>query len=134
MVTLHILQLLQDNSFGVIDATSNGLFYESLPLDVTGVAIYSRGTSLERGKVTTQSFDLYSRGKTNLLGADKLEKILSYFKDNFVQCQLPTTPKSLKKYLATTITPTSNVENLGLDENDRVVFRVSADIKYKLGE
>lgn len=130
MVTLHILQLLQDNGFGTIDALADGLYFETLPLNGRGVAIFSRGTSLRRGQRTQQSFDLYSRGTDNLNGAEKLEQIKEYFDNNFVQCTLPTTELSSNLYTRASIEVVSNVENLGLDETDRIIFRLSAVITY----
>lgn len=130
MITLHILQLLEDEGFGTIDATSDGLFWEKLPLEVTGVAIYSRGSALSRGTRKVQQFDLYSRGENDLLGADKLEKIQEFINSNFVVCDLPLTTNSNKQYSAVTLEVTSSVENLGLDENDRLIFRLGVEAKY----
>jgi len=133
MITLHIIQLLQNEGFGTIDAPVNGLFWEKLPLNSTGVAIFSRGTELGRGLRSSQAFDLYSRGTSDLRGADNLEKIMEYIEGNFVQCDLPLTAKSNKQYKKATIVMTSNVENLGLDENDRLIFRISAEVNYNKG-
>lgn len=132
MVTLHILQLLADNGFGAISGANRTLFYEKLPLDKKGVAIFSRGTPLSRGSRDAQSFDLYSRGESDLLGADKLEKIKEWFDNNFTLCDLPLTAKSNKLYKNATIEVISNVENLGLDENDRVIFRLAAVVNYNI--
>jgi hypothetical protein len=130
MVTLHILQLLENEGFGSMNSKADGLFYEYLPLDGIGVAIMSRGTTLQRGLRDAQDFDLYSRGASNLLGAHKLEKIKDYFDNTYQVCELPTTPKSNKVYKNAAIIMTSNIENIGLDEMDRVIFRVAAQIIY----
>lgn len=129
MVTLHILQLLQDNGFGTIDTD---LFWEKLPLNKAGVAIYSRGGAVTYGKRKIgQNFDLYSRGTSDLRGADKLEKIQEFFAEEYTVCTLPTTAKSLKEYKKCRIVPTSTVQNQGIDENDRVIFVTSAQIIYE---
>lgn len=130
MITLHILQLLEDEGFGTIDATTDGLYWEKLPLKGIGVAIFSRGTAMSRATRTSQQFDLYSRGTSDLLGADKLEKIAEYVRANFVACTLPTTPKSNKVYENVTLEVTGAIENLGLDETDRVIFRLPLEVKY----
>lgn len=131
MVTLHILQLLEDEGFGTIDAIENGLYWEKMPLNGKGVGIYSRGTELRRGLRTSQAFDLYSRGTSDLLGADKLEKIKEFFDSTYgTLCDLPVTAKSNKLYTKVKIENTSNVDNLGLDENNRIVFRLSAEVTY----
>lgn len=125
MITLHILQLLQNEGFGTLETD---LFWEKLPLNKNGVAIYSRGGSLNRQTSKVQPFDLYSRGTNDLLGADKLEKIWEYF-TKLTICDLPTTAKSNKIYRNVRFTP-SSIENLGQDETDRLVFRLSAEVIY----
>lgn len=125
MITLHILQLLEDEDFGTIDTD---LFWEKLPLDKNGVAILSRGSELNRQTSKIQAFDLYSRGVNDLLGADKLEKIWEYF-TRLQVCTLPTTEKSNKLYKGVRFAPGS-IENLGLDETDRLVFRMSCEVVY----
>lgn len=129
MVTLHILQLLQNNGLGTID---QDLFWEKLPLGGKGVAIYSRGGPVTYGRRSAgQNFDLYSRGASDLHGADKLEKIWEFFADVYTACDLPLTAKSTKLYTNARIVPTGNVENLGADENDRIIFRLSAQVIYQ---
>lgn len=130
MITLHILQLLEDNGFGTIDATVDGLYWEKLPLNGIGVAIFSRGTTIGRGLREIQAFDLYARGSSDLKGADTLEKIKEYIDDNYVTCTLPITPKSIKEYTRVTLEITGSVENLGLDEQDRLIFRISGEAIY----
>lgn len=130
MITLHLLQLLQDDGFGTIDTD---LFWEKLPLKKNGVAIFSRGGELARGRNwATQGFDLYCRGSSDLKGAEKLEEIWQFMVENYAVCDLPAVPeKSDRIYEQVRIIPVSNIENLGLDEGDRVMFRLSANIIYK---
>lgn len=129
MVTLHILQLLQDRGFGTI---GTDLFWEKLPLKKNGVAIYSRGGPVNYGRRSAgQNFDLYSRGSSDLKGADKLEKIWQFFTDEYTACTLPLTSKSVKVYSKARFIPTNNVQNLGIDENDRVIFVLSVQVIYQ---
>jgi hypothetical protein len=135
MITLHILQLLSDNGFGTIaytgDEAEADLFFEKLPLDKAGVYIVSRGAPLARGQRTTQAFDLYARGVNDLEGGQKLEAILQYLTDTYVQCTLPlVTDYSDKEYKRVTLEPTSNVQNVGVDDTDRVIYVVSAQATY----
>jgi hypothetical protein len=125
-----MLQKLEDDGFGTIDTD---LFWEKLPLGKHGVAIFARGGELVAGRNrAVQIFDLYSRGTSDLLGADKLEKIWQFMIENYVICDLPIVPgKSNKQYISVQVTPTGNVENLGMDENDRVIFRLAAQVRYK---
>lgn len=132
MVTLHLLEYLKANSFGT--AIDTDLFFEKLPLDKTGVAIFSRGGERTYGRRNAvQRFDLYSRGTSDLTGADKLDKIATFFSDNYDNlCELPTVPGvSNRRYTRARITAIDNVENLGLDENDRVIYRLGAQIIYE---
>jgi hypothetical protein len=132
MVTLHILEYLKDNSFGT--ALDTDLFFEKLPLDKNGVGIFSRGGEAAYGRRrAVQRFDLYSRGSSDLLGYDKLDKIRTFFSDNYDElCELPTiTGVSNRVYKKARITAIDNIENIGNDESDRVIFRLAAQIIYE---
>jgi len=138
MVTLHILQLLEDNGFGTIDTD---LFYEDAPLDNSGVPkqgvwIVTRGSEVNRLNVGNQNFDIYSRYTNKLTGAVKLENILTFLKEAYDDvCTLPTVaPYSLTEYYDVIIEPTSGVENAGTDEQDKVVRVISGNVKYKIME
>ena len=131
MITLHILQYLKESGFGTnIDSD---LFFEVLPLGKNGIAIYSRGGLQERGRATVQqNFDLYIRGNSNTIGADKAEKVRTFLAASYGSvCDLPTVPTvSNRKYKNCRFVNIGNVENLGLDENDRIVYRLGAQINY----
>lgn len=132
MVTLHILEYLKDNGFGT--KIDKDLFFELLPLGKTGIAIYSRGGERTYGRRrAVQNFDLYSRGTNNLTGYDTLEKIATFLSDNYDNlCDLPIVPNiSNRVYKKARITTIDNIENLGIDENDRVVYRLGASIIYE---
>ena len=132
MITLHLLEYLKDNGFGT--AIDTDLFFEKLPLGKTGVAIFSRGGEATYGRTRcVQNFDLYSRGNSDLTGYDKLDKIRTFFSENYDElCALPTiTGVSNREYTNARITTIDNVENLGLDENDRVIYRLGASIIYE---
>jgi hypothetical protein len=131
MITLHLLEYLKDNGFGT--SIDTDLFFEKLPLDKTGIAIFSRGGEAEFGRTRcTQRFDLYSRGSSDLTGYDKLDKIRTFFSDSYDElCTLPTIAGvSNRIYKNARITTIDNIENLGLDENDRVVYRLASTITY----
>lgn len=132
MITLHLLEYLKDNGFGT--AIDTDLFFEVLPLGENGVAIFSRGGEATYGRRRcVQRFDLYCRGSSNLNGYDKLDKIRTFFSDNYDNlCELPVVPGiSNRVYEKARITAIDNVENLGLDENDRVIYRLGAEIIYE---
>ena len=129
MITLHILQLLADNGFGTMN---QDLFWEKLPLDKNGVAIMSRGGVITGARSrNTLAFDLYCRGKNDLLSADRLERIRKLLIDEYPVCDLPTVSgKSNKQYKNVRFVLISNVENLGLDETDRLLWRLSCEVIY----
>lgn len=132
MITLHLLQYLKENGFG--SAIDTDLFFEKLPLGKEGLAIFSRGGEGTFGRRrSVQRFDLYSRGSSDLTGYDKLDKVRTFFSDNYDNlCVLPVVPGiSNRTYKKARITATDNVENLGLDENDRVIYRLGAQIIYE---
>ena len=136
MITLNILQLLSDNGFGDIALIGNEpdavLFHEKLPLDNDGVYIVSRGAPLARGQRRTQAFDIYVRGEDDFAGAETAEEIMEFFRTQcYPSCTLPVVPSlSTKQYKKTTIVPTTNVQNVGQDGTDRVIYVVSAEVRY----
>ena len=138
MVTLHILQLLEDEGFGTIDTD---LFWEDIPVDSNGdpkngVWIVPRGSTLSRFQTTIQAFDIYSRYANKITGSKKLEAILQYIKDAYDEvCELPTVPPySTTLYNEVRLRPVSGIENVGTDEQDKVVRVISAEIQYNIGE
>lgn len=137
MVTLHILKWLEDNGFGTLDidgsVKADGLYFEKLTEGKTGVAIFSRGAPLGRGLRTSLAFDLYSRGTDDVEGLKKLENILSFMTDSFAEaCTLPAVPDvSETIYNRVTVVPISNIENAGLDPNDRVIYTATAQVTYE---
>lgn len=133
MITLNILKWLDDAGFGTIDTD---LFWESVPIRngkaKDGIWIVSRGTQISRSNIRIQNFDIYSRFANKLTGDKKLEDILQYMVDNYGEvCTL----KAVPPYTSTTyenvrIVPTSSVENVGLDENEKMVRLISGQVRY----
>lgn len=134
MVTLHLLKLLEDRGFGVIDTN---LFWEEVPLDsngdpLDGVWIVTRGTEISRTNVGQQAFDIYARYANKLTTAGKLEDILNYLQEAYGEvCELPDVPPySASVYSNVRIEPVSSVENVGTDENEKIVKLISGIIRY----
>ena len=132
MILLHVLKFLDDEGHGTIDTD---LFWEHMPLDKDGVTIFSRGGVItHRNSKVNQAFDLYSRHQHNTYAADRLEKIWETFTEKYPTCTLPSVPGySNKTYENTVIEPTTNVENLGFDEQGKTVFRLSGEVIYRKG-
>lgn len=133
MITLHILQLLQDEGFGTIDTD---MFWEEMPVDQTGgnidgLWIISRGDPIARGRRTSQTFDIYTRYKNKITGSLQLHNILKYFNENYVQCTLPSTEGSDLVFEDVTIEPSANIENAGIDDNGKVIRVISGQVIYR---
>lgn len=131
MITLHILQMLQDEGFGTID---QDLFFEKLTLGKKGLYITSRGSELTRTTRRVQAFDIYARGVNDVDGANTLEDVIELLKEKYGDmCTLPTVPNiSDTQYVNVTIEPTGNIESSGLDDNNRVIYVMSGLIRYDI--
>lgn len=137
MVTLSILKYLQDEGFGTIDLDgsikTNGLYLEKLTQDKkSGIAIYSRGFPLSRGSRKAMVCDLYARGTDDVWGPNKLQKIQQMFIERYdTTCDLEALPPiTTQAYRNVIINPVGNIENAGLDANDRVIYTMSIQVIY----
>lgn len=135
MVTLHLLKSLANNGFGTIDTD---LFWEEVPLDSEGnpregLWIVTRGSAVTRYDSNIQAFDIYARYANKIKTQQKLNDILKYFWSiQGETCTLPTVPPySLSAYTNVRIFPTSSVENVGSDEQDKIVKVISGEIRFK---
>lgn len=136
MVSLHIAKLLDDEGFGTLDTD---IFWEEIPIDgsgkpVDGIWVIARGAPLDRFNTTTQPFDIYSRYSTKFEGSKKLEAILEYIKEAYDEvCELPTVPPySLTIYDDVRLRPVSGIENVGSDNQDKIVRLISAEVQYNI--
>lgn len=136
MITLSILKQMQDDGLGTIDTD---LFFEEIPLDTQGNAkngtwIVSRGVAVNRFDTDIQAFDLYTRQANKLEGMQKSKEILTYLQSSFSDlCELPDVPPyTTESYNNVRIIPTSGIDSVGSDEQDRMVFVVSGEVRYKV--
>lgn len=128
MITLSLLQFLQDNGFGVIDES---LFWQKLGLDAYGVFIQNLSDARERGSRRMQSYELYSRGKSDVEGLKQLEDIIDFLNKSYGICELPAVPPDVPNgYTKVTIMPPSSVSSSGLDANDRIIYTASGTLIY----
>lgn len=128
MVTLSFLKLLENNGFGTID---QDLFFQKLTLDKKGLYISDIGDPLTRGQRRSQSFELYARGENDVWGYKTLTEILDFMKDNYSECELPSVPPiTTDGYSNVTILPTGGITNVGLDDNNRIVYAIQGQIIY----
>ena len=133
MVTLHLLKLLEENGFGIIDID---LFFEKLTLDKKGLYIVSRGGNISRGSRNVQAFDIYSRGYNDVEGAIKLKEVLNFLQQSYgTVCKLPILSGiSETIYDNVAIEVTSNIENVGLDANNKMNYVITGQVTYDIGE
>lgn len=134
MITLNLLQLLENNGFGTID---ENLFWEKLTLGKVGVYISSLGETRTRAERRIQSFELYSRGSSDLAGCRKLQDIVSFLDSAYSICTLPQVvskdnPSEILSEAIENITimPCSSITDNGLDDNGRIIWTATGTILY----
>lgn len=129
MITLSLLQYLADNHFGTIDVD---LFWQKLSLGKKGIYIVDIGQPQSRGQRRTQRFELYSRGKNDVDGYEKLQNVIDFLNDSFGTCTLPkaTIYSGSKSFENVTIMPMSTPTNIGEDTNGRIIWSASGELIY----
>lgn len=137
MISLHLAKWLEQEGFGTLDSD---IFWEDAPLDSNGnprngIWVVARGND-ENRFVNRQQFDVYSRYTNKLTGSKKLEAILQRIKEAYGDvCTLPTVPPhSMTEYYDCMFLPVSGIENVGVDDQDKVVRVIGAEIQYKIRE
>lgn len=76
-----------------------------------------------------QAFDIYSRQDDPTLGYENLETTLELLTNSLTVCVLPVLEDN-NQYTNVSIVPISNIENAGVDENNRVLYVATAEITY----
>ncbi len=132
MILLHLKKDLEDN---LISGVSNvSFFVEEDPLFGTEdyhVALFSAGGNRAWGRNTsTQTFDIEVRGKSTATSMHLLEKIAEYYQGSEL-CTLPTiSGVSSRLYKNCRVMDISNASNLGKDNENKTVFRLTATAYY----
>lgn len=129
MITLSFLKLLEDNGFGEID---KDLFFQKLTLDKKGLYIADIGDPLTRGVRRSQSFELYARGNTDVWGYQTLTEVLDFLRESYSDvCELPSVPPiTTDGYSNVVVQPTGSITNVGLDDNNRIIYSIQGQIIY----
>lgn len=134
MITLNLLQLLENNGFGTIDTD---LFWEKMTLGKNGVYITSLGNPTDRGMRKIQSFELYSRGNSDVEGCRKLKDIIEFLNSSYSVCSLPQvvdkrdqTNVLSEQIDNITIMPCSTITDGGRDDNGRIIWTATGTILY----
>jgi len=136
MIIHSLLQQMQNDGFGTV---GTDLQIGVLPVLANGnprngIAITPRGATVTRVQIEIQSVDFYARNTNPLLASQTAQEILEYLKESFGDiCELPPlTGVTTESYRNVTITPTSSVEYVGVDDNNGTSFVVSGEIRYEL--
>lgn len=129
MITLSLLQYLEDNGFGVVD---KDLFWQKLSLGKKGIYVLDLGQPQTRGMRRTQRFELYSRGKNDIDGYEKLVSIVNHLNEHYGEiCSLPKADvySGSVTYDNVTIKPLATPTNVG-EENGRIIWSSIGEINY----
>lgn len=130
MISLQLLKYLENNGFGTID---QDLLWEKETLDKIGIFIVSNSVQTPRGGRNVQRFTFYSRGKNDVEGYKKLEAIRDFLSSlaTYDNCTLPAVPPIVaNEQNNVTIMPMSTINNVGRDENGRLVWSCDGYIYY----
>lgn len=134
MITLHIAKLLEVEGFGTLD---QDIFWEEVALNAQGNAkdgiwVVSLAPQVDRFSLR-QSFEIYSRYSNKVTGAQKLEKVLEFLQEAYGSvCTLPKAPPhSNAEYINVRIKPTSGVQSIGKDENNKIVRVIGGEVQYE---
>lgn len=134
MIEISFLKQLELDGFGTIDVD---MFWQDAPLDnkskpVNCIWLVSRGGEVSRLNTNIQPFDIYARNTSKLEAAAKLKAILDKMADYYGSvCTLPAVePYFSNEYTNVTIQPTSGIEAVGSDDQDRMIFVISGELRY----
>lgn len=126
---------MQNDGFGTVN---QDLQMGVIPLDKQGdprdgIAVTARGSDVTRLDVSIQNVDFYVRNTNPLVASQTAQDILEYLKTSYGDiCDLPAlNGYTTETFSNVTITPTSSVEFVGVDENNGHSFVVSGEIRYK---
>lgn len=130
MITLSFLKLLEDEGFGTIDVD---LFFQKLTLDKKGLYIADIGDPVAKGFRDTQSYELLARGSNDVDGYKLLKDIRSFLVDNYSSiCELPAVPPiTTTGYSNVALSKPSTITNVGLDDNNRIIYSITGQIIFK---
>lgn len=126
MVTLQLIKLLENNGFGTID---EDLFWEKMGVGEEGLYISDLGSSNNFGSRKSVTYQIYSRGKTDVEGYKQLEKVMDFINNHFTACNLPAVPPIIDyEYRNVTLMPTSSISSAGEDINGRMIYSLTGQI------
>lgn len=130
MITLSFLKLLDNEGFGTIDVD---LFFQKLTLDKKGIYITDAGQPGERHGRDIQGYELLARGSNDVNGYELLKEIRSFLISEYQNIsELPAVPPVTDYgYSNVELSKPSTITNVGLDDNNRVIYSMTGTIIYK---
>lgn len=128
VLTLSLLKYLSDNGFGTID---QDLFWEKLGLGKNGLYITDVGDAQERGVRKSTTYELYSRGDSDLDGYTKLQAVAEFLRESYDVCDLPAVPPYTDEgFTNVSILPPSTISSMGEDGNGRIIYSITGRVYY----
>ena len=128
MITLALLQFIEDNGLGKID---EDLFWQNIGLDSEGVYVANIGQARPRGTRKVQRYELYSRHSSKLEGLRKLEAIIDLINASYNVCELPAVPAyNVNSYRNITMMPLGTPTRVGEDANGRIIWSITGEITF----
>lgn len=129
MITLSLLQFLENNHFGTVD---QDLFWQKLSLGKIGIYIVDLGQAQDRGQRRRQRYEIYSRGTSDVDGYERLKAIIDFLNGSYDNCNLPSCPlvPNSESYTNVDIMPLSTPTNIGEDANGRIIWSATGTLIY----
>lgn len=130
MITIALLQFLEDNNIGKIDET---LFWQNLDMDVDSPVLYivNIGQAQTRGTRRVQRYEIYTRAKSKLASLQLLESVIDLINNSYAVCELPAVEQyEVPAYGNITLMPLSTPTRVGEDANGRIIWSTSGNIIY----
>lgn len=130
MITIALLQFLEDNNIGKIDET---LFWQNLDMNVDSPVLYivNIGQAQTRGTRRVQRYEIYTRAKSKLASLQLLESVIDLINNSYAVCELPAVAQyEVPAYGNITMMPLSTPTRVGEDANGRIIWSTSGTIIY----
>ena len=128
MITIALLQFLEDNGIGKID---QDMFWQNIELDAEGLYIVNIGQAQPRGTRRVQRYEIYVRNSSKLEGLKLLESVIALIDSSYSVCELPAVPDyDVPAFGNITLMPLSTPTRVGEDANGRIIWSTAGNIIY----
>lgn len=128
MITIALLQFLEDNGIGKID---QDMFWQNIGIDAEGLYIVNIGQVQNRGQRRVQRYEIYARNKSKLAGLKLLESVIELVNKSYGVCALPEVKTyGVPAYSNVTLMPLSTPTRVGEDANGRIIWSTAGNIIY----